>query len=189
MNCQRIGHKTTPDVNSRRPSRLSLQSFRRTERAPLGALRASAIASRWRLERTHEADVADDRLFRLAPTDSSAAGNCITFALVFARCPRPEVVFRALDDVLAAYPLVAGRPTSKRYEVQVSSSQPLLAQYGVDDALSVDEVLAGGLGFRSAPLQFPAAPREQIPYMSLPDVNGMDKGESQLLQCAGPTPE
>lgn len=133
----------------------------------------------------YEAGVSlDDALFPLAPTDSSAGGNVITWALVFDRCPLPARIFAALDDLLETFPLFAGRPTGKRYEVRVQPGRGVLCEYGVIEGASAAGVLASGLGFRSAPLAFPTAPTEELPYLALPDVNAMDKGQAQLVQCA-----
>lgn len=149
-----------------------------------------AAQSRWRLEQARESgDALDERVFPLAPTDASPAGNCITWALVFPRCPLPARLFAALDDLLHAFPILAGRPTpGKRYEVHVRTGLGVVAEYATDDAVSADDLLAGGLGFLSAPLQFPAAPREQLPYLALPDVAAMDKGDAPLLQCVARSP-
>lgn len=180
-------HPPPPDVDT--PSRDALAGRRRPRqacqaRAGRGSAAAAASAApRWRLERTHEAGAAlDEQLFRLAPTDASSPGSLITWALVFPRCPKPERVFSALDDLLSAFPLFAGRPTARRYEVLVSPGRGVAAEFGVDDARSAEDVVASGLGFAHAPLAFPAAPAELLPYLALPpDVAAMDKGQAPLL--------
>jgi hypothetical protein len=172
-----------------RPCRTTLP--RRSPRACLAAPAAPvAAASSFRVEHTHTAGAQLPLgRYALAPTDSSAAGSCIAWALVFDICPPPERVTAAAEALLRAYPLYAGRPTGQKYdlEVDVPTRGGVPLEHASWEGVSARELLSQRLGFAAAPLAFAGAQPElqaQLPFLALPDSAAMDAGQAPLLRHA-----
>jgi hypothetical protein len=122
---------------------------------------------------------------RLGPTDSSASGSCIAWALIFDVCPRPDAVEGALNSLLHSHPQFAARPRpapETRWELQgvPGTGVPLeLASWEDESVPSVHTLLSTALGFREAELSARAA--RNVPFLVLPDTKAMDKGDAPLL--------
>jgi hypothetical protein len=163
----------------------------RAPRASLATAAApSASAASFLVEHTHVAGATlPYARYPLAPTDSSAPGSCIAWALVFDVCPPEARVSAAADALLRAYPLYAGRPTGEKYELEVDvetrGGVPL--EHASWEGVSADELLARRLGFDAAPLAFTGAQAQlqaQLPFLCLPDSAAMDAGAAPLLRRA-----
>ena len=145
----------------------------------------SSSATGWRVERRRMLGLGlAPARFALAPTDGCSPGSCIAWALFFTSCPPATRVEAALNSLLEAYPFLAARPSrgaSSRVELELAPGACGLAFEAAAWDVALDELLEHRLGFSDAAVAFSKPPREQLPYLCLPDHAAMDVGSEALV--------
>jgi hypothetical protein len=142
---------------------------------------AACASSGWRVERQRLTGLGlAPARFALAPTDACSPGSCITWALLFDVCPPPPRVEAALEALLAAYPLLAGRPAA-RCELALQPGAGVPFEVAAWDGVSLPALLESRLGFADAPVAFDKPPRQQLPFLCLPDTAAMDAKKEALV--------
>lgn len=148
------------------------------------AIAPCCTVSGWRVERRRILGLnLPPARFALAPTDGCAPGSCIAWALFFSTCPPADRVEAALGALLSAYPFLAARPCQgNRYEVELTPGACGLAfEHSAWEGVTLDEVLEHRLGFSDAHLAFDKPPREQLPFLCLPDHAAMEARKEGLV--------
>ena len=149
------------------------------------AATTTKCASGWRVERRRMLGLGlAPARFALAPTDGCSPGSCIAWALFFQACPPAASVEAALDSLLEAYPFLAGRPSKgamSRVELELVPGACGLAFESASWEVTLEELLERRLGFIDAPVAFSKPPREQLPFLCLPDHAAMDAGSEALV--------
>lgn len=141
-----------------------------------------AAVAGWRVERQRVLGqgLAPAR-FALAPTDACSPGSCIAWALFFAQCPPPARVEAALEALLCAYPLLAGRPSARCELTLAPGGCGVPYELAAWDDVALPDLLHSRLGFAAAPVAFDTPPRRELPFLCLPNHGAMDAGKEALV--------